>query len=138
MDFQKRMKQRQYIAIFYIVLGLVLIITGLLRHTDNSFIFAFGVAMLVLGILRTAQYRKITVNEQSMRKRELMETDERNRMISERAKSWVFSLSVFIAGVLVIVLSLLGHHELALPISWFVCGMVVLYWICWIIISKKY
>lgn len=138
MDFQKKMKQRLYIAVSYIVFGLVLILTDVLKHPDNSFIFTFGGALLVMGIMRIFRYRKITKDDQSMRKQELMETDERFRMISERAKSWVFSFSVMIAGILVIVLSLLGYQEQSLPFAWFVCGMIVLYWICWNIIRKKY
>jgi len=59
-------------------------------------------------------------------------------MIAERARSWSFSFSVMIAGIVVIVLSLLGNHDLAQPFAWFVCLMSLLYWICWHIIQKKY
>ena len=73
-----------------------------------------------------------------MRKQELAEADERIRMISERAKSWAFTLSIIGSGVLVIVLNVLGYREQALPFSWYVCAMATLYWICWVIIRKKY
>ena len=74
----------------------------------------------------------------SMRRQELTESDERIRMMAERARSWAFSLTVTIAGIAVIVLSLLGKHDAALPFSWFVGAMVALYWICWLIIRRKY
>ena len=47
-----------------------------------------------MGLLRLFRYRKITRDDQSLRKQEVEETDERTRMISERAKSWAFSLSI--------------------------------------------
>ena len=96
------------------------------------------VVFALMGILRLFQYRKITRNDQSMRKQELAESDERTRMIAERARSWAFSLSITGSGIVVIVLSLLGRHEEALPFAWYVCGMVVLYWISFVIIRKKY
>ena len=138
MEFKKKLRTRLIVAISYIVLGLILVAIDVIGRTDNYFYFSFGIALAVMGILRIIQHRKITADEKSIRQQELTESDERTRMIAERARSWTFSLSVTIAGIAVIVLSLLGYHEEALPLSWFVCGMVVIYWICYIIISKKY
>ena len=138
MDFKKKMKQRLYLAVAYIVTGLILLTTEIAVGTENYFFTAFGFALVTMGILRIGNYRKITRDDQSLRKQELTETDERNRMIAERARSWAFYLSILAVGILVLVLSLLGYHEEALPFAWFVCGMTVLYWICWIIIRKKY
>lgn len=138
MDFKKKMQQRLFLAAGYILLGIVLICTDLLNGSENDFFFSFGLALVIMGIVQFLRYRKITKSDQSLRKQELTETDERNRMISERAKSWVFSFSVIIAGMIVIVLSLLGYHDQALPFAWYVCGMSTLYWIFWYIIQKKY
>ena len=138
MDFRKKMKQRLWIAISYIALGLILVIADAVNHFENYFFSSFGFALVIMGILRIIRHRKTMRNDQSIRKQELAKSDERNRMISERARSWVFSLSVTGAGLLVIVLNILGHHDAALPFAWYVCGMVVLYWICYSVIDKKY
>ena len=138
MEFKKKMKQRFVIALSYILLGIVLLAAAFAGKSDNYFFSAFGFALMVMGALRLLRYRKVTASEQTMRKQELTESDERIRMMAERARSWAFSLSVTISGIVVIVLSLLGMHDAALPFSWFVCGMVVLYWICWMIIRRKY
>ena len=138
MEFKKKMQQRRIIGISYILLGLVLIIADMLKGFENNYFTSFGIALIFMGILRLLQYRKITQDDKSMRKREVAESDERTRMIAERARSWAFSISITGAGIVVIVLSLLGHHEEALPFAWYVCGMVVLYWISFVIIRKKY
>ena len=137
MDFHKRIKQRLYISIAYIVIGILLTLLALFRP-ENYFYSSFGLALAIMGVIRIIRYRKITANEQNMRKQELEETDERTRMIAERARSWAFSFSILGAGILVIVLNLLGRHEEALPFAWCVCAMVALYWICFSIIRKKY
>lgn len=138
MDFKKKMNQRFAIAVGYILLGLALVIADILRSFDNYFFFSFGLTLVIMGIVRLFRYQKITKNDQTLRKQELAESDERIRMIAERARSWCFSLSLMGAGAVVIVLNVMGKHDEALPFAWYVCGMVVLYWICWIIIHKKY
>ena len=138
MEFKKKMQQRRIIGIFYILLGLALIIADMLKGFENNYFTSFGIALIFMGILRLLQYRKITQDDKSMRKREVAESDERTRMIAERARSWAFSLSITGAGIWVIVQNLLGHHEEALPFAWYVCGMVILYWISYFMIRKKY
>lgn len=86
MEFKKKLKQRFYIAVSYIVLGSILILAGILSQFDNYFTFSFGTALLVMGILRIFRYRKITKDEKSIRQREVAETDERFLMMNERAK----------------------------------------------------
>ena len=138
MEFRKKMNQRLIIAIAYILLGVALICIDLANASENYFYISFGLALLLMGVLRLFRYRKIIETDQTMRKQELAEKDERTLMMAERARSWSFSLSLTAAGIWVITLNLLGRQEEALPFAWYVCGMVVLYWICFSIIRKKY
>ena len=138
MEFKKKLQARLYIAVSYIVIGLVLIAADALNHLENQFFFSFGMALTVMGILRLIRHRKITKDEAAIRRQEVSETDERTLMMAEKARSWAFSYSILIAGIAVIVLSLLGKHDDAQPFAWFVCGQICLYWICWCMIRKKY
>ena len=138
MEFKKKLKTRLYIALSYIVLGIVLIAADALNHFENDFFLSFGIALLVMGIIRLIRHRKVTKDESTIRRQEVAETDERTLMMSEKARSWAFTYSILIAGIAVIVLSLLGKHDTAQPFAWFVCGQVALYWICWMILRKKY
>ena len=138
MEFQKKLKNRLYIAISYLILGAFLIVYDLIAHPKNDFGLVFGIALLVMGILRIFQYRRITSSDQSIKEREMEETDERNKMIAERARSWAFSLYFLLSGITVIILSFLGHHELATPISYSVLLLVVFYWLSYLILRRKY
>ena len=138
MDFKKKMKQRLTIAVVYIAAGILLAAFALITETENYFPSAFGFALIILGILRLIQYRKITDSDQTMRQRERTESDERIRMIAEKARSWAFSFSILIAGMIVIVLSLLGQHDTAQPLAWYSCVMITLYWVFYLIAKRKY
>ena len=138
MEYKKKMKLRLLVDLFWAVLGLGMIFYYFLTDTINTYPFSLGIAFICIGIIRTIQYRQTVTDEKALREKELEEKDERNRMISERAKSWAFSFSVFVAGILMIILSLLGYHKQSQPLAWFVCGMTALYWIFWNILRKKY
>ena len=138
MDFKKKMKMRLHLAVSYCILGIVLIATATISEIENHFISSFGFALLFIGILRIVQNRKITKSEHNMQRREIAESDERNRMLSERAKSWTFSFMLMMAGIAVIILSVLGYHEQAQPISWFMCLTIGVYWVFYLLASKKY
>jgi uncharacterized membrane protein len=138
MEFKKKLQARLYIAVSYIVIGLLLIAADALNHFENQFFFSFGITLIVMGILRLLRYRKVTKDDASIHRQEVVETDERTLMMAEKARSWAFSYSILIAGIAVIVLSLLGKHDTAQPFAWYVCGQIGLYWICWLILRKKY
>ena len=138
MEFKKKLKQRLFVHLIWAVLGLGMILYCFLADTNNTYPFSLGIAFIVMGVIRTIQYKQTVSDKKALRQKEIAETDERNRMMAERAKSWAFSVSLFIAGDLTILLSLLGKHEIALLFAWFICGMTLLYWICWNIIRKKY
>ena len=138
MEFKKKLKLRLCYHLIWAVIGIALCLYWFLAEPNNSYSFALGGSFIVIGVIRFIQYKQTTGDEKAMRKQEVAESDERTRMIAERARSWCFYLSITGAGIWVIILNLMGRHEEAQPFAWYVCGMVVLYWICFIIIRKKY
>ena len=137
MDYKKKLKQRLYIAIIYISLGVMMIAGTCVVKTDNDFISAFGLAIIIMGLVRIRNYRMITKNEDTIRKQEIIETDERNISIINKAKSSAFSIYILISGTAVIILSLFNMHEVVKWIAYLVCLLVVIYWICYFIYQKK-
>ncbi|MGM9590243.1 MAG: hypothetical protein ACI3V0_08755 [Faecousia sp.] len=138
MDYQKKLQKRLYLAIGYCISGLIMVGISYFNGFSNSFLFPFGVAMMVCGVTRLAKYFKITRNQETMHKMEMAEKDERYLMIANKARSWAFSLYIIIAGVAVITMNLLGFSEAALPYAWSICALVAIYWVSWMILEKKY
>lgn len=138
MDFRKRLKMRLYVAAAYILLGAAMIAAAFSVKTDNGFLSSFGLALAVIGIAKVRNYFIITRNDESVRKREIAETDERNIAICAKAKSAAFTVYAFAAGVGVIVLEILNKVYVANVIAVSVCALIVIYWVCYGIVSRKF
>lgn len=138
MDFKKKMKYRLYCAVAFITLGIIMIVGAFATRTDNEFVSSFGLAMLVMGVVRMRNYLIITKDEDTIKKQEVVETDERNLLIIYRARSAAFITYTLLAGTSVIVLSLLGIHEAARWISYSVLSIMIIYLIFYYAIRKKY
>ena len=138
MDFEKKLKQRILTARIFLVAGPILMAVSIWQNLDNEFFFAWGTALLVIGIVRLRQYRKIMASPETMRAREVAETDERNVMLANKAKSWAFWWYIILCGTAVIVLEFMGKVELATLLAYSVCALMVLYWGCYYVLKRKY
>lgn len=137
MDFKKKLKTRLCVAIIYIVLGILMIAGAVIAKVDNEFLSSFGLALVAMGIVRVRNYFIITKNEETIKKQMIVETDERNLSILNKAKSVTFNIYILISCIAVIILSLLEMHEIARWISYSVCLLVAIYWIAYWVIRKK-
>lgn len=137
MDFRKKLKTRLCFAIAYIVIGIAMIAASFITENYNEFLSPMGAALLVIGIARVRNHFLITKSDETVKKQQIAETDERNIAISNRAKSVAFNLYVLIACVAVIVLQFMEKSFLASTIGLTVCVLLLIYWISYFIISKK-
>lgn len=137
MDFEKKLKIRLYTAIAYTAIGIIMIVVFNLFKNDNNFLSYFGAGILVCGIARIRNYFLITKNEDTIRKRKIAETDERNIFISQRAKTAAFNVYIIIVCTAVIIFGIIGKNELTVILEFTVCILVFIYWISYWIISKK-
>ena len=136
MDFKKKLRIRMYVAITYTVIGILMIIAANVLKADDT-VSAYGLIFTVFGIARLRNYFLITKNEESVRRREVAETDERNVSIINRARSVSFLVYVLAAAVTVIVLSLLDMQEAVQWVSYSVFALLLIYWISYFVIRKK-
>ncbi len=137
MNFKKKLKVRLWVAVCYIVLGIAMTAVAAVSKTENQFISAFGLALTVMGIARVRNYCLITKNEDTLRKREIAETDERNVSIINKARSTAFTMYILLAGLFVIAMGLLDKIEISTWVSYSVALLVLIYWICYLIYQKR-
>jgi len=137
MTFREKLKKRLHIAIGYIVIGVTMIVLAAVLKLENEFLSSFGFALVVCGLVRVRNYRRITKSDETVRRQEIAETDERNIAIANRAKSWAFSLYVFLTCVLVIMLEIVNWVELATVLAGSVCALVLLYWGSYWVIRRR-
>ena len=132
------MKKKDIVfAILWLALGVVLTILSILEIVDE-FWSGVGSAFLVIGIIRLVRGYRLSRSETYREEREFAATDERNQFIRSKAWSWAGYLFVLICACATFVFRLLDQELLCIASGGAVCLMVVLYWICFFVLRKKY
>ena len=137
MNFEKKIKTRIYTGVLYLIVGAAMIVTYAVK-SGNEFLCSFGGALVLMGILRILKHKRLLKNGDALEKQRIAETDERNIMLAHRARSLAFSFYVFLSCCAVIVLQFLDMGEKALPLAYSVCALLILYFVCYYILNKKY
>ena len=129
---------RRIIAyVLYIILGAVLFGFSLVGVLD-SFWSGMGGALMVVGIIRITNIVRYRKDEAYREKKEIEANDERNRFIRNTAWAWAGYMFVVIAGIATIVLKVLGQDLLSQTVGITMCILVILYWLCYLALRKKY
>ena len=132
-----RFNRRILANIIYIILGVILFGLGLAGKLD-PFWSGMGGALIAVGAVRIVQYFRLRNNEAYRQQREIEAKDERNRFIANKAWAWAGYLFILIAAISTIVFKLLGQDLLSVAAGFAVCIIALLYWICYLILRKKY
>ena len=133
----KNSKNRIVLYIVYILLGAVLFALGL-SETVDEFWSGLGSGLLCVAVLQLFRMLRMNKNEEYRERVETGYTDERNRFIRGKAWAWAGYMFIIIAAVVVIVLKVMGQELLSMAASGAMCLVLVLYWVSYYILSKKY
>ena len=131
------MDKKNIYPIALLVAGLALIGLGAAEIVDE-FWSGMGSALLVVGALRLLRYYRLKKNDAYREKMETAVTDERNQFIRMKAWSWAGYLFIMVTAVATIIFRILGQELLSQVASYSVCLMLVLYWISFFVLKKKY
>lgn len=133
------MKQDRRIvaAIIYIVLGAVLLALGMMEVVDE-FWSGMGGALVIVGVLRMVQFFRYRNNEEYREKTEVAAKDERNHYIRNKAWAWAGYCFMLIAAVATIAFRVAGQDTLSSAASMSICVMLVLYWVSYMVLQRKY
>ena len=119
------------------VVGCVLVCLGFAGILD-AFWSGMGSALIAVSVLRFIRlwrYRKDEVYREQVNTEV---TDERNHFLRNKAWAWAGYLFVLIAAVCTIVFKIMGQELLSTACSCGMCLIVLLYWIAFMILRKKY
>ena len=130
-------KGKMYFSAFWVLLGIALLALGVAEVVD-SFWSGMGGGMIGVGVLQVIRFRRYENDPEYRKKRQIQEGDERNLFIQGKAWQWAATLFIVTAGIGVVVFRLIGQDLLSLVASCAVCYLVVLYWVSWLILQKKY
>ena len=131
------MDKKNSYPIVLLVAGLVLTGLGMAEIVDE-FWSGMGSALLVMGIIRLLRFYRLKKNDSYREKMETAQTDERYQFIRMKAWSWAGYLFIMVSAVATIILRVLGQDLLSQFASFAVCLMLVLYWVSYFVLKKKY
>lgn len=133
------MKQDKRIIanILYIVLGAAFLVLGILEIID-AFWSGMGGALIAVGVIRIVQFCRFRRDETYREKVEIETKDERNQYLRVKAWAWAGYLFILIAAVSTIIFKLLGQDLLSMAAGFAICFIMLLYWVCYLVLRKKY
>ena len=132
-----RISRRILANIVYIVLGVILFGLGL-AGTLDSFWSGMGGALISVGAVRMNHMLRYAKDEAYRQEKTIEATDERHQFLRNKAWAWAGYLFVLLSAILTIVLKLLGQDLLSVAAGFAVCVLVLLYWVCYLVLKKKY
>ena len=127
-----------WFGVVEIIIGSGLVGCSLAGVWEDSFWSGMGTALLTMGVfflLRGIKYRK---NEEYKEEVDTEANDERNKFLSMKAWSWAGYLFVMICAVAAIVMKILKYDTYVYISAGSICLIMVLYWIVYMILRKKY
>lgn len=126
-----------FIHLFLVLIGLVLLAGGMMGWLDEYW-SGMGGAIIAVGALRSIRIFRYHSNEDYRSKTDRTNRDERNKFLSTKAWAWAGYLFVLIAGVASILLKIAGQETLMMAASGSLCLLITLYWLSFLVLSRKY
>lgn len=120
-----------------IVVGVILTVCGAVGILD-SYWSGMGTALIVVGGLMMIRQVRYSTNAAYKENVDVEIQDERNKFLRIKAWSWAGYFSVLIGAVASIVLKILGQDQLSQFAGFSVCLLMVMYWVSYLILKKKY
>ena len=130
------------LAVIYIVLGIALFVSCQIVDLGSSTLAqilpGMGGALCGVGVVRLVMGRKLENDAEYRENYEIQVNDERNRYLRMKAWSWAGYLFIIGCSVFVIIFAILDKPDMMQMAAFGTCIMLVLYWISYLIVRRKY
>ncbi len=126
------------LSIFWMILGAVLLGLSVTEVLDSSMYAGMGGALIAVGALQVARNLRYRKDPEYREKVDTEVSDERNRFLRMKSWSWTGYIVVLAEGFGSVAAMVLGKRELQLTLAYSVCLILVIYWVTYLVLSKKY
>lgn len=132
------MKNKRLISIILeIAIGIVLTVCGYAGVIDEYW-SGMGTALVIVGALMLVRQIRYRIDETYKENVDVEVNDERNQYIRIKAWSWAGYFFVMAGAFGSIIFKILHQDSLSMFAGCSVCLIMVLYWISYLILKKKY
>ncbi|MBE6824622.1 MAG: hypothetical protein E7513_04685 [Ruminococcaceae bacterium] len=129
--------RRMFLSIAWIIVGAVIFVLGIIGTLDE-FWSGFGGALLAVGTLQLIRHIRYRINEEYKEKVDVQVNDERNKFLSSQAWAWTGYIFILCAAAGAITFSVMGKYELCYLCATAISLMVVIYFVAYMILKRKY
>lgn len=130
--------KRLALSIFWVVLGAVLLILSITGILDSSIYAGLGGALIAVGVLQIIRNLKYRNDTGYREKIDTEISDERNSFLRMKSWAWTGYIVVLVEAVGVVVAMILGKETIQSILIYSVCLIVAVYWITYMVLSRKY
>ena len=130
--------KRLALSIFWVILGAALIALSVAEVLDSARYSAMGGGLVAVGALQIARNLKYRKDTQYREKIDIELKDERSRFLRMQSWAWTGYVVVLVQGVGAVVAMALGKETVQLVLSYSVCLIIAVYWVSYLILSRKY
>ena len=126
------------LSIFWILAGAALLALSVAEILKESIYAGMGGALIAVGVLQTIRNVRYRKDAEYREKVDTEVNDERMSFIRMKSWSWTGYLLILIEGIGVIIALAIGQRTIQLVLSYSVCLILVIYWVSYLILSRKY
>ena len=131
-------KNKRLIAnIIEVSLGAILVLLGYCQIID-AFWSGMGTALIIVGGLMLIRQIRYRTNDTYKENVDVENNDERSKILRIKAWSWAGYLFVMIGAFGAIILKILDLDQYVPIASGSVCLIMVLYWLSYLVLRRKY
>lgn len=130
--------KKLFLSIFWVILGAVLFGLSFAGKADASIYSGMGGALMAIGALQILKNFKYRSDSEYREKIDTEVEDERNKFLRMKSWSWTGYIIVLGEAAASLVAMFAGAHEIQMILSYSVCLMLLVYWITYMILSRKY
>ncbi len=136
----KKQKRLLIVSGICFALGIVLQVyaRGGIGRPHWRYLDHMGLMLITVGGTRFGYYLNYITDKDYRERMEIAETDERNHFLRNKAWAWAGYLFVFIAVIASVVLYFMGEEQLSTVTEMGLCLLLVLYYVSYWVLSKKY
>ncbi len=132
------LNKKLLLYIIFSLIGFGIFIGTLFKNFNDSFWSSFGIGIIFCSIINIYKIFRYKNDENYAKKITIQINDERNKFLSEKAKSIAFYFYILIMGVGVFVFRIYNYYIISQTLAYSICSLVLLYYLSYFIIRKKY
>ena len=126
------------VSIMWVLIGIALMVLSLTEVLDDSIYSGMGGALIAVGVIQIIRNVKYHTNDEYKEKIDIAAEDERNSYIRMKAWSWAGYIFILAAAIVSLVLFVMNMTVYGQIVSYCLCSVLVIYWVAYLILQKKY